>query len=446
MRIADALVCIGAGLLAFVVRFGVRDVSDAYQAALGVAVLLVLLIFPLFRVYKAFRTRSIGLPSARTITAWLFVILTLMVLMVLVGKGQRFSRIWIAEWFGMGIFGFAGLRISVYAGLRLLRRTGRNMKRIALVGSGALAAEMRRVIATEKWMGYELAARYHETDDDSRSRAADRLQAFEERLKNHEVDEIWIAAALDQSALVSRICKLAGPYAITVRYAPDLRELFLLNQGITEVAGLPMIDLTSGPLQGINSLVKRIEDVVLGSIILIVASPPAAAIAIAVKLSSPGPIIFKQHRHGWDGRIIKVYKFRTMKPHDEGERLILATKDDKRVTSVGRFLRRTSLDELPQILNVLQGRMSLVGPRPHACQVNRLYQAQIEGFMLRHKMRPGITGWAQVNGWRGGEDTPEMMAGRVEHDLFYIEHWSVWFDLKILGLTLVHGFVSANAY
>ena len=168
---------------------------------------------------------------------------------------------------------------------------------------------------------------------------------------------------------------------------------------------------------------------------------------MAVKISSPGPIFFKQMRHGWDGKPIKVYKFRTMVVHDEEEgRVSQAGQGDTRITRLGAFLRRTSLDELPQFFNVLQGRMSIVGPRPHALIHNEEYKEQIDAYMLRHKVKPGITGWAQINGWRGETDTLEKMKKRIEYDLYYIEHWSLWFDLKIILLTLLKGFVHKNAY
>jgi putative colanic acid biosynthesis UDP-glucose lipid carrier transferase len=170
-------------------------------------------------------------------------------------------------------------------------------------------------------------------------------------------------------------------------------------------------------------------------------------IAIGVKLTAPGPVLFKQLRHGWDGKPVKVYKFRTMVVHsEEGGQVTQACKGDSRITPFGAFLRRTSLDELPQFFNVLQGRMSIVGPRPHAIAHNEEYKDQIDEYMLRHKVKPGITGWAQVNGWRGETDTLEKMQKRVEYDLYYIDHWSLWFDLKIIFITLFKGFVGKNAY
>jgi putative colanic acid biosynthesis UDP-glucose lipid carrier transferase len=198
---------------------------------------------------------------------------------------------------------------------------------------------------------------------------------------------------------------------------------------------------------GINRVIKALEDRILGLVILVLVSPFILAIAIAIKLTSKGPVFFKQMRHGWDGKPIKVYKFRTMVQHmAENGQVVQASRQDTRVTKIGAFLRQTSLDELPQFWNVLQGRMSIVGPRPHALQHNEQYKDQIDLYMLRHKVKPGITGWAQIHGWRGETDTLDKMKKRVEYDLYYIENWSLWLDIKIIFLTLFNGFIHKNAY
>ena len=199
-------------------------------------------------------------------------------------------------------------------------------------------------------------------------------------------------------------------------------------------------------ITGVNRLLKRAEDIVLATLILLLISPVLCCIALAVKLSSPGPVIFRQTRYGMAGKPIKVWKFRSMKVMENDKVVTQATQNDPRVTKVGNFLRRTSLDELPQFINVLTGGMSIVGPRPHAVAHNEQYRQLIEGYMLRHKVKPGITGWAQINGWRGETDTLEKMEKRVEFDLEYIREWSVWFDIKIVFLTVFKGFVNKAAY
>lgn len=220
----------------------------------------------------------------------------------------------------------------------------------------------------------------------------------------------------------------------------------LLNSRWQTVGNVQALSIYDTPFQGANDVLKRIEDVVVSSIILAFLAIPMLCIAAAVKLTSPGPAIFKQKRYGLDGKEITVYKFRSMSTQDNGPEVKQATKNDPRVTKLGAFLRKTSLDELPQFINVLQGRMSIVGPRPHAVAHNEQYRKLITGYMLRHKIRPGITGWAQVNGLRGETETVNKMAKRVEYDLDYMHRWSVWFDLKIILKTVVGGFSGNNVY
>lgn len=232
-----------------------------------------------------------------------------------------------------------------------------------------------------------------------------------------------------------------------IRFLPRGDELRLLNHRSSDIGGLHTIDLSCTPLSGSFSAIKRIEDVLLSLIILLLITPLCLLIALAIKLTSPGPVLFKQMRNGLDGQQIKVYKFRSMRVHKEQTGMVTqAKKNDNRLTPIGAQLRRTSLDELPQFWNVLQGRMSIVGPRPHALAHNQYYEDLVESYMRRHKVKPGITGWAQVNGLRGETDTLEKMQKRVDHDLWYIDNWSLWLDIKIIFLTVFKGFVNKNAY
>ncbi|ELZ7674439.1 exopolysaccharide biosynthesis polyprenyl glycosylphosphotransferase, partial [Klebsiella pneumoniae] len=219
-----------------------------------------------------------------------------------------------------------------------------------------------------------------------------------------------------------------------------------LQSRTEEINGVPVVPLFDTPLNGINMVFKRVEDVFFSIIILFLISPVLAVIALLIKLTSPGPILFKQIRYGMDGKAIKVWKFRSMKVMENDDRVIQATKNDTRVTKVGGFLRKTSLDELPQFINVLFGSMSIVGPRPHAVAHNEQYRKLIQGYMLRHKVKPGITGLAQVNGWRGETDTLDKMEKRIEYDLEYIRTWNIVLDIKIIFLTVFKGFIGKTAY
>ncbi len=232
----------------------------------------------------------------------------------------------------------------------------------------------------------------------------------------------------------------------SVLLIPDVFTFNILQSRTEEINGVPVVPLFDTPLNGINMVFKRIEDVVVSSIILLLISPVLCTIAVIVKVTSPGPVIFRQIRYGMDGKPIRVWKFRSMTVMENDTKVIQATKNDVRVTKVGKFLRRTSLDELPQFFNVLFGQMSVVGPRPHAVSHNEQYRSLIQGYMLRHKVKPGITGLAQINGWRGETDTLEKMEKRIEYDLMYIRSWSVWLDLKIIFLTVFKGFINKSAY
>ena len=220
----------------------------------------------------------------------------------------------------------------------------------------------------------------------------------------------------------------------------------LLHARSESINGLASISIFDSPMDGASRVVKRVEDIVLSSLILLMIALPLVLIAIAIKLTSPGPVLFRQRRYGLDGRPIMVWKFRSMSVQENGDNVRQATRNDARITPLGAFLRRTSLDELPQFFNVLRGDMSIVGPRPHAVAHNEQYRKQVSGYMLRHKVKPGITGWAQINGWRGETDTLDKMQKRVEFDLEYIEHWSIWLDIKIILLTLFKGFLNKNAF
>jgi len=232
----------------------------------------------------------------------------------------------------------------------------------------------------------------------------------------------------------------------SIYFLPDIYVFDLIQARFDNVAGVPVVAICETPFTGMNSSIKRISDIVLATLIMIMLLPIMLVIAIAIKATSPGPIVFKQRRYGLDGEEIIVYKFRSMTVAEDGDKVTQATKGDKRVTRVGGFLRRSSLDELPQFFNVLQGRMSIVGPRPHAVAHNELYRKQIKGYMLRHKVRPGITGWAQVNGFRGETDTLDKMEARISYDLDYLRRWSLALDLWIIVRTVKVALQRDNAY
>ena len=445
-RVLDALVIGLCGVAAYAWRFELTLPSPEYLGLIVIGVLLALLLFPLFGLYRSWRGGLLIDLAGRVTLAWGMVFLALALMLFAFQLGMGYSRIWVFLWGGMSALGLVLLRIVTYGVLHQMRRRGKNLKRIALIGEGAAADDIVRRTDAALWAGYRVEAHFS-AEDNTPTSTLRPLSELVNTLHQQAIDEVWIALPLRDEARIQHILMLLRHEPISVRYAPDISSLRLLNHDISTILGLPMLDLRATPMQGINLWIKALEDKLLASLILLLISPLMLLIALGIKLTSQGPVLFKQQRHGWGGRAIEVYKFRSMALHDATpDQVQQATRSDARITPFGAFLRRTSLDELPQFINVLQGRMSIVGPRPHALAHNEHYKELIDSYMLRHKVKPGITGWAQVNGYRGETDTLEKMQKRVEYDLYYIEHWSLGLDLKIIALTLFKGFSHPNAY
>lgn len=259
-------------------------------------------------------------------------------------------------------------------------------------------------------------------------------------------DYVYIALPADAEARTLQLIHDLTDTTVTVYVIPDLFVFDLLHARWSNLGGVPVVSVFESPFYGVDGWLKRAEDIILGTLILLLAALPMLLITAAIKLTSAGPVLFKQRRYGLNGEVIEVLKFRSMQVCEDGHRIAQATRNDPRVTRIGQFLRRTSLDELPQFINVLRGSMSIVGPRPHAIAHNEQYRQLIHGYMLRHKVKPGITGWAQINGWRGETDTLEKMQKRVEFDLHYMRNWSLWLDIKIIFRTALTEFFGKNAY
>jgi len=263
-----------------------------------------------------------------------------------------------------------------------------------------------------------------------------KISALAAYAKGNQVDLIYISLPMASQPRIHSLLEDLRDTTASTYFVPDIFVTDLIQGRMDTVSGLPVVAVCETPFTGFSGLSKRASDIVISSLILVLMFLPLVLIAIAVKLASPGPVIFKQRRYGLDGREIIVYKFRSMTVLEDGAAVVQVQKDDKRVTPLGRFLRRTSLDEFPQFINVLQGRMSIVGPRPHAVAHNETYRKLIKGYMVRHKVKPGITGWAQVNGYRGETQTLDMMSGRIDYDLDYLRNWSLRLDLYIIAKTV----------
>jgi len=342
----------------------------------------------------------------------------------------------------------------VFAGRKWLRAQAalpHNRRTAIVVGAGALGVKVSRAFQVRGDMGLSFLGYFDDRTDDRVDAAAagqrlGNLRAVANYVREHGVHEVYITLPLGSQPRIVELMEQVQGTTASIFFVPDVFGISIIQGRLQDMNGVPVVGLCETPFTGTNRLVKRISDVVLSTSILIGIAPVLAAIAIGVKLSSPGPVIFRQRRNGLDGEEIVVYKFRSMRSTDDGAVVVQATKDDPRITRFGAYLRRSSLDELPQFVNVLQGRMSIVGPRPHAVAHNEQYRQLIKAYMVRHKVKPGITGWAQVNGHRGETETVEKMQARVEYDLEYLRNWTLLLDLQIIARTVKLVFFDRQAY
>jgi putative colanic acid biosynthesis UDP-glucose lipid carrier transferase len=336
---------------------------------------------------------------------------------------------WIAVWIGQRVVRF-------HASKPQARRAA------IVVGAGPLGVKVARALVDSEDQGIDFVGYFDDRTDDRVHDSASHqrlggLKDVAEYIRQHAIREVFITLPLGSQPRIVELLEQVQGTTASLFFVPDVFGISIIQGRLQDMNGVPVVGICETPFTGTNELVKRVSDIVLASIIIVLISPVLLALAIGVKLSSPGPVIFKQRRNGLDGDEITVYKFRSMRSVDNGPVVRQATKNDPRVTRFGAFLRRTSLDELPQFFNVLQGRMSIVGPRPHAVAHNEEYRRIIKAYMVRHKVKPGITGWAQVNGFRGETDSLEKMEGRIRCDLDYLRNWSLRLDLWLIGRTPV---------
>ncbi len=356
-------------------------------------------------------------------------------------------------WLALTPAAMASGRIVLRMVLRSLRKRGLNTRQFAICGVNKLGVQLAHNIQNSPELGLNLVG-YFDDRPERRTKEmageerphAGNLRQLVQLAKTGGVDMIFITFPMRAEQRIRNFLTQLSDTTASVYIVPDFFVFQMLHARWNQIDGLPVVSVFETPISGIDGVLKRGFDLVVGGTILAMLAVPMAFIAILVKWSSPGPAFFRQKRYGLSGEEIRVWKFRTMRVCEDGPTVKQASKDDDRITPIGRVLRKTSLDELPQLFNVLGGTMSLVGPRPHATAHNEQYRAQIDGYMLRHKVKPGITGLAQVNGARGETETLEKMERRVEFDHRYIREWSLWMDLKILCKTALVVFHQENAY
>jgi putative colanic acid biosynthesis UDP-glucose lipid carrier transferase len=450
-RLVDAA-CIFASL-AIALEYAPES-DSAHWLVVGASTVIVhRMVAELTGMYRSWR----GVPLAREVACvlltWGYALPVLLGAAYLTGYSGHFTRTSVVIWALITPCMITVARFLRRKLLSAVRARGLNMRRYAVCGINELGVQLAANIDESPEMGLELVGFY---DDRPAERTVAVPQKFGSKLgdiddlvahaRRGSVDLIYITFPMRAEERIRKVLERLGDTTASVYIVPDFFVFELLHARWTNIGGVPVVSVFENPLYGVDGLLKRAVDVSVGACVFALAAVPMLLIAVAVKLSSRGPVLFKQRRYGLDGEEIRVWKFRTMTVCEDGDAVKQAQRDDDRVTPVGRFLRATSLDELPQIFNVLAGSMSLVGPRPHATAHNEAYRSLIRGYMLRHKVKPGITGLAQVRGFRGETETLDKMEKRVACDHQYIRNWSLWLDLKILFETLFVVFSRKNAY
>jgi putative colanic acid biosynthesis UDP-glucose lipid carrier transferase len=447
-RLSDPVLVVASGYLLFYVRFDDVDLNLSYGLALAVAFAVVLVVFPFFRLYQPYRGTSLWVEVQALFRAWVTTVAVVAVLLVLTKTAPVFSRIWMSMWALGSLAVLIGYRLFLRGMLRSFRRRGYNLRHVVVVGAGSLGRQVATRLREAAWTGLQVSAFF----DDAPALQGQVVEGFPvlgtidevaRYVIDEDIDQVWVALPLRAELRSRALLQQLRNTTAEVRFVPDIFGFQLLNHSVTEVAGLPVISLTESPMAGANQFVKALEDYVLAALIVLAVSPVLAAVAIGVRLSSPGPVFYRQRRITWNGAEFDMLKFRSMPVDAEAQSgPKWATPGDDRATGFGRFIRRWSLDELPQFFNVLLGEMSIVGPRPERPEFIERFRDQIPGYMQKHLVKAGITGWAQVNDLRGNTD----LAKRIEYDLFYIENWSLWFDLRIILMTIWQVVKSRNAY
>ena len=429
------------------------DSGNRYTYATALALVSFLFLAETQSIYSSWRLFSLKSMSLRLALVWFAIVVFLMGIAFLTKTSSDYSRRVMVSWFLLVPLLMIAQRIFIQLVMRNLREQGMNTRTVAIAGAGDNALKIVKGIFESGWMGLKLAGIYDDRKEQRLPLVEGRnleisgnLKKLVQDAKSGGIDYVYIALPMKAENRIIEIVNALSDTTASVYVVPDFFVFDLMQARWFNVGGIPMVSIFESPFYGVDSWSKRLEDLFLGILILILIMVPMLFIAIGIKLTSPGPVLFKQRRYGLNGKVVEVWKFRSMRVMQDGHEVPQAQKHDPRVTSFGAFLRRTSLDELPQFINVLQGHMSIVGPRPHAVSHNEQYRKLIRGYMLRHKVKPGITGWAQINGWRGETDTLEKMAGRLECDLHYIQNWSLWLDIKIIFITIFKGFVSKQAY
>ena len=446
----DVLLVVGS--LWVVCRIGNIDWQSHHAVHGWLAGLLFMLVGGVSDVYRSWRSERMLLELSRVFGCWVVAAACTEFLMHMLGTSGGMPRTLAWPWFIAALVALSGWRIGVRMTLRAGRLRGHNFRRTAIVGSTDTAQQLAQAMLSAPWMGLKFVGYY-----DDRRNAEHRVAAADgaeiagttndlvRAALAGQIDRIYIALPMRAELRIKALIDHLSELPVDVLYVPDFFLFNMLQARWEHVGEANVVNVVTMPFLGVSGLTKRLEDIVLSSLILMLIALPLLVIALAVRLDSKGPVLFRQRRYGLNGKEFEIWKFRTMTVAEDGDDFVQVRPNDARVTRLGAFLRGTSLDELPQFINVLRGDMSIVGPRPHPVALDEQHRRLIPQYYFRFKIRPGITGLAQINGFRGPTDTLDKMQGRIQYDIRYIDSWSLMLDLKIVLLTLVRGFMHKNA-
>lgn len=432
------------------INYHVGAITPEYMIMLLLLLGSIAITYDQMAVYRT--NRSYTQKALVLFQAWTLSFLGLTLLGFLTKQGDNFSRLLMAQLYGAGLGAHAVLHLSFYLIRRSWHQHNADVENALVIGHGDLAAYLAQKVSANPWLSQRLVGKVVLNEADVADKTEHRVpllgtvRNIERIIEENQIRVVYLVTPLEASKVLEDVYFSLLDQHVTIHWVPDIFSLRLVNHSVNEIAGIPVMTLSETPLTGTRLFLKSLEDKVLSALLLVLFSPVLLAVAIAVRLDSEGPIIFRQQRAGWNGKNFNIWKFRSMYVHQpEAGSLKQACKDDPRITPVGRFIRRTSLDELPQLFNVLMGDMSLVGPRPHAIQHDAEYSERINDYFARHHIKPGITGLAQVRGYRGETPDDAAMMQRIESDIEYINKWSLWLDFTILLRTFL-AFGGKNAY
>lgn len=458
LYINDLIIVIFCWLLAYYLRFysgffGVEQVVPfvSYLYMIPFIVLIWPVVFNISKLYLPKRYTSLWEEFFIIFKANITALFILIFVSFFFYKEYSHSRMVVFLFFVSGLFFLMLSRVIIRKLVRFFRKKGYNLKNVLIVGAGDLGRRVADRMADNPWSGFNVIGWIDDHkeigEEIDGKRVLGNVTHIHKCIAEGNIDQVFIALPVRAYNRLLYLLKKLEQETVDVRVIPNIYQAVTLNASIEDFDGLPIINLTESPIYGWNQAIKRFFDIIMSLLVIVITAPITLSILLLVKLTSSGPVFFKQKRYGIGGRKFNVYKIRSMHIHDKRTAdTAQATRNDPRITPIGRFIRRTSIDELPQFFNVLRGDMSIVGPRPHPLQLDEKHKLLLETYMWRYKVKPGITGWAQVNGWRGETEILEKMKQRVEHDIYYIENWSLWFDMKIMWLTIWKGLINKNAY